>query len=39
MIEGPLSRSEQLPAEDRAEIERELGELHTRALGAALVRP
>lgn len=38
VIEGPLSRSEQLPAEDRAEIERELGELHTRAIEAALVR-
>jgi sulfotransferase family protein len=39
VIEGPLSRSGQLPVEDRAEIERELGELHARALGAALVRP
>jgi Sulfotransferase family len=39
VIAGPLSRSEQLPAEDRAEIERELGELHTQALEAALVRP
>ena len=38
VIAGPLSRSEQLPAEDRAEIERELGELHTRALEAALVQ-
>ena len=39
VIEGPLSRSEQLPAADRTEIERELGELHTQALEAALVRP
>jgi hypothetical protein len=38
VIEGPLSRSEQLPAEDRAEIERELGEPHARALAAALVQ-
>ena len=39
VIFGPLSRSEHLPAEDRAEIERELGELHTRAIEAALVHP
>ena len=38
VIDGPLSRSEQLPAEDRTEIERELGELHARALEAALVQ-
>jgi hypothetical protein len=38
VIAGPLSRSEQLPAADRAEIERELGELHARALEAALVQ-
>jgi hypothetical protein len=39
VIGGPLVRSEQLPAEDAAAIDRELGELHERALGAALVRP
>jgi hypothetical protein len=39
VIEGPLSRRDQLPAEERAEIERMLGDLHERALAAALVRP
>ena len=39
VIEGPLSRSGQLPVEDRREIERELGELHARAIEAALVHP
>ena len=39
VIAGPLSRSEQLPAKDRTEIERKLGELHTQALEAALVHP
>jgi hypothetical protein len=39
VIEGPLSRRDQLPAEERAEIERMLGDLHERALAAALVHP
>jgi len=33
-----VAGSEQLPAADRTEIERELGELHARALEAALVQ-
>jgi hypothetical protein len=36
VIGAPLERREQLPAEDAAEIDRQLGELHTRALEAAL---
>ncbi len=39
VIEGPLSRRDQLPAGERAEIEHELGQLHARALEAALVGP
>jgi sulfotransferase family protein len=39
VIEGPLSRGYELPAEERAEIEGMLGDLHERALSAALVRP
>jgi hypothetical protein len=39
VIGAPLARREQLPAEDAAEIDRQLGELHRRALDAALVRP
>jgi sulfotransferase family protein len=39
VIGAPLGRREQLPAEEAAELDRELGELHARALEAALVRP
>jgi sulfotransferase family protein len=39
VIGAPLERREQLPAEDAAAIDRELGELHARALEAALVQP
>jgi hypothetical protein len=39
VIGAPLERRDQLPAEDAAEIDRQLGELHERALETALVRP
>jgi Sulfotransferase family len=39
VIEGPLSRGDQLPAGDKAEIERALGDLHAHALDEALLRP
>ena len=39
VIEGPLARRDQLSPEERAEIEGMLGELHARALEAAVVQP
>jgi hypothetical protein len=39
VIEAPLGRRDELPADEAREIERGLGDLHDRALEAALVRP